>query len=265
MSLKSSPRLPSPRLLLPRLLLSCLPLLFCACSQDDDRIPRGETGGETSESLPHPAGATGSVTGMPDEPGPGQPIADGADTDGVTDPLVGIDGLPLPPEAIGPDGLPLPPEMTGEPIAGEGVPADPMAGNAASPAVAPRAMAEPGGDAAIAVVRTYYEAINASDFDRAHALWSDGGNASGQTAEQFAHGFADTAGVVAHIEAPGRIEGAAGSRFIEVPVAVEARTRDGGVRRFVGAYTLRRSVVDGASPAQRQWRIASADIREVRP
>ena len=259
MSLKPSPRLLLPSKLLPRLLLSCLPLLLCACDQGGDRVARDETGSPTSESLPHPAGAAGSVTGMPDEPGPGQPIADAGEADGVTDPLIGIDGLPLPPEAIGPDGLPLPPEMTGEPVAGAGVPVEPATGDIAS------AVAEPGGDAAVAVVRTYYEAINASDFDRAHALWSDGGNASGQTAEQFARGFADTAGVVAEIEAPGRIEGAAGSRFIEVPVAVEARTRDGGVRRFVGAYTLRRSVVDGASPAQRQWRIASADIREVRP
>jgi len=255
MPLKSSPRLLLPRLRLPWLL--CLSLLLCACGPDGDRVARDETGNPTSEGLPHPAGATGSITGMPDEPGPGQPIAD---IDGATDPLVGVDGLPLPPEAIGPDGLPLPPGMTGE-TATDGVTDVPAAGDAAPPV----AVAEPGGDAAIAVVRTYYEAINASDFDRAHALWSDGGNASGQTAEQFARGFADTAGVVAQIEAPGRIEGAAGSRFIEVPVAVEARTRDGGVRRFVGAYTLRRSVVDGASPEQRQWRIASADIREVRP
>lgn len=254
MPLKSSPRLLLPRLRLPCLLLSCLPLLLCACGQDGDRVARDEAGSPTSESLPHPAGASGSVTGMPDEPGPGQPI----DADGVTDPLVGVDGLPLPPETIGPDGLPLPP-APGEPTAGERVPVEAAAGDIAT------AVAEPGSDAAIATVRAYYEAINASDFDRAHALWSDRGNASGQTAEQFARGFADTAGVVAQIEAPGRIEGAAGSRFIEVPVAVEARTRDGGVRRFVGAYTLRRSVVDGASPEQRQWRIASADIREVRP
>ena len=54
-----------------------------------------------------------------------------------------------------------------------------------------------------------------------------------------------------------------GSRYIEVPVSVEATSRDGKVRRFVGAYTLRRSVVDGATPEQRAWRIASADLREL--
>jgi len=32
----------------------------------------------------------------------------------------------------------------------------------------------------------------------------------------------------------------------------------------VGAYTLRRAVVDGAGAEQRAWRIASADLREVK-
>ena len=220
-------------------------LLLCACGGDGERAARDGGTDPASENLPRPAGTTGSVTGMPDEPGPGQPIADAS-----TDPATDVEGLPLPPEVLGPDGLPLPPALPG----------DAPAGDAAAAAIE-----ELGAGDAVALVRAYYEAINAADFDRAHALWSDGGNASGQTAEQFARGFADTAGVVAQVEPPGRIEGAAGSRFIEVPVAIEARQRDGGVRRFVGAYTLRRSVVDGATEAQRQWRIASADIREVRP
>ena len=65
--------------------------------------------------------------------------------------------------------------------------------------------------------------------------------------------------------APGRIGAAAGSRFIEVPVAVSATRDDGSVHKYVGNYTLRRAVVDGATPEQRTWRIASADLREVQP
>jgi hypothetical protein len=65
------------------------------------------------------------------------------------------------------------------------------------------------------------------------------------------------------LDAPARMEGAMGSRYIEVPVAVEATARDGSVRRYVGAYTLRRAVVDGATPEQRAWHIASADLREL--
>jgi hypothetical protein len=65
------------------------------------------------------------------------------------------------------------------------------------------------------------------------------------------------------VGAPGRVEGAAGSRYVEIPVVVRARTRAGKAQRFEGTYTLKRTVVDGATPAQRSWRIASASLREV--
>jgi hypothetical protein len=59
---------------------------------------------------------------------------------------------------------------------------------------------------------------------------------------------------------PGRIEGSAGSRFIEIPVTIEARTTADSTQRFAGTYALRRAVVDGASEAQRRWHIYSAGI-----
>ena len=59
---------------------------------------------------------------------------------------------------------------------------------------------------------------------------------------------------------PGRLDAAAGSRYVEVPVTVEAAQRDGSVRRYAGSYTLRRAVVDGATAEQRAWRIASANL-----
>jgi hypothetical protein len=229
--------------------LLSLALLLCACGGDGESTT-GTAGDPATEALPRPAGTSGSVTGMPDEPGPGP-----AETAPPEDALAGE-------IALGPDGLPLPPEAV-EALDPDII--DPVDPAAVAPAegIVGEAPDEPGPGEALAVVRAYYGAINAADYARAHALWATG--ASGQTLDQFAQGFADTASVVVDVESPGRIEGAAGSRYIEVPVAVEARQRDGGVRRFVGAYTLRRSVVDGASEAQRQWRIASADIREVRP
>ena len=60
------------------------------------------------------------------------------------------------------------------------------------------------------------------------------------------------------------MEGAAGSRYVEIPVAVTARHEDGSLRRYAGSYTLRRAVVDGAGAEQRAWRIASAALQEVR-
>jgi hypothetical protein len=59
---------------------------------------------------------------------------------------------------------------------------------------------------------------------------------------------------------PGRIEGAAGSRFVEIPVLIEAEAASAGVQRFAGSYTLRRAVVEGASEAQMLWHIFAADI-----
>ena len=73
------------------------------------------------------------------------------------------------------------------------------------------------------------------------------------------------ASVSAEVGEPGRVDAAAGSRYIEIPVSITATRRDGSVHRYAGAYTLRRAVVDGASADQRAWRIASADLREVRP
>jgi len=48
------------------------------------------------------------------------------------------------------------------------------------------------------------------------------------------------------------VEGAAGSRYVTIPVTVRAETTTGREQRFVGSYTLRRSVVDGATPDHRQ-------------
>lgn len=122
---------------------------------------------------------------------------------------------------------------------------------------------ETGPSAAVGVVRDYYAAIDAGEYGRAWGLWAGDGTASGQTLDAFTAGFTETAGVRVEVGTPGRVEGAAGSRFIEVPVTVHARTKAGVRQRFEGTYTLRRSVVDGATAAQRLWRIHDADIRSV--
>ena len=178
-------------------------------------------------SLPIPAGTPRSVTGMPD---PGRPLAV-------------------------PAGEAIPSGATAE---ADAAPTEPLAGDESGDAT-------PGPDAAVEVVRRYYAAINARDYASAHALWGDGGRASGQDAQQFAAGFAATTGVSVQIGAPGGIEGAAGSRYIQVPVTLDATQADGSHRRYAGSYTLRLAVVDGATPEQRSWHIASADLREAAP
>src|SRR5690606_14630081 len=137
--------------------------------------------------LPRPDAGAGPVTGMPDEPGPG---------------------------AIGP-----PPAGDTATMDDPDIVFDEEAADAPSVEVVP---GEPSAADAVVVLRDYYAAIAARDYARAHALWSDGGRASGQTLEQFAAGFANTAGLVAEAGHPGRGEPAAGSRHSDVPVAISA-------------------------------------------
>ena len=127
------------------------------------------------------------------------------------------------------------------------------------------ARAQAGDDAAAALAQLagYFAAIGARDFGRAYRVWERGGSASGQTLAAFIEGFAHTATVDARLGPPGRIEGAAGSRYIEIPVRLQARTDAGEQQRFEGRYVLRRVVVDGATPTQRQWHIASAHMVRV--
>jgi hypothetical protein len=213
------------------LLFACA--LLGACGGNDTNA-EGDAGHPTVDSLPAPSGASGSITGMPGTPGPGnvEPSGD----------------VPAPPATV------LLPEDADVAIAGIDA-SNPETTGVEVPAT------EPTPEDAAALVRNYYAAIEARDYDRAYLLWADGANR--QTPEQFAAGFANTAHVAATIHTPGRMEAAAGSRYIEVPVAIESAQQDGSVRRYVGAYTLRRAMVDGATPEQRQWRISSADIREV--
>ncbi|HET9602918.1 MAG TPA: hypothetical protein VFO96_01410 [Gemmatimonadales bacterium] len=114
------------------------------------------------------------------------------------------------------------------------------------------------------VIQSYYDAINRRDFRTAFMLWSDSGRASGKTLQQFEAGFAGTDSSRVEVGEAGRVEGAAGSRYVEVPVTIRAWRREGSRQTFTGSYVLRRAVVDGATDAQRKWHLYSADIHERR-
>ncbi len=226
-------------LLLSCIALSCVLLLLACNGNDNSAASRSDA----DAALPQPAAGNGSVTGMPDRPGPG-PVGDAAHAAGIAqDSPFSTDsvGQALDVEA-GPSGIDV----------------------AADPGMA-TTHAEPTVQDALAVLRDYYAAINSRQYDTAYGLWSNEGKASGQTSGQFAEGFADTGNVDVQLGEPGRVDPAAGSRYIQIPVSIVTTHTDGNVHRYAGNYTLRRAVVDGASQAQRAWRIGSADIREVRP
>lgn len=220
--------------------ITMLATALVACGGDDREIERRAGIASDTSDLPAPERGNGSVTGMPDAPGPGE---------------VAITGdAPAPP----PDLLPI--ETFGLPPLED----NPEAGLLADDSVATTGN-ESGVPGAVAVVRNYYAAINAGDFNRAYVQWSDGGRSSGQSPDQFANAFAQTAGITAEIGEPGQVQGTSRSRLIEVPVSVTSTRQDGDVRRYRGTYVLRQSVADGGDPEQRAWRIASADLREVQP
>lgn len=117
---------------------------------------------------------------------------------------------------------------------------------------------------ALAVLKRYFEEINAHQYHEAYDLWSNDGAASGLTLEEFAHGYDRTRSTTFIIGTPGRIEGAAGSRYVELPITIEAITLDDVHQRFAGSVVLRRVVVPGAANEERSWHIYSAAIQEVR-
>ena len=117
--------------------------------------------------------------------------------------------------------------------------------------------------AARQAVIDYYAAIDAGDHAKAYALWSVEGAASGQTFEHFSGGYANTESVHAIVGEPMNEEGAAGSRYIQVPVELSALQRDGSERHYRGRFTLRAAVADGASDEQRRWHLASAEMQRM--
>jgi hypothetical protein len=112
------------------------------------------------------------------------------------------------------------------------------------------------------VVKRYYDAIESGHYDSAYALWEGSGTASGQTLVQFENGFARTERTTATIGDSVQIGAAAGSQYATVPVSVDAILRGGKRQHFVGTYTVRRAMVDGATPEQRTWHIYSAHLVE---
>ncbi len=120
-----------------------------------------------------------------------------------------------------------------------------------------------GTEAAVAVIRRYYSAINARDYDTAWSQWGDNGQ-QGQTRARFEKGFLYTrqARVTIGQVEPG--DAGAGSIYQPVPVTVDTTLADGTRQRFRGVYIVRHvNDVDGASPAQLRWHIGSGKLKRI--
>jgi hypothetical protein len=130
--------------------------------------------------------------------------------------------------------------------------------NATEPGPVEASLAEPktsptSAQGAATVVETYYALIEAGKYREALALRE---NADSMTAAKFAAGFAKYGEYHATVGAPSEIQGAAGSLYVEVPVQLYGRMKDGKPFGSAGTITLRRANdVPGATAAQRRWRI----------
>jgi hypothetical protein len=122
--------------------------------------------------------------------------------------------------------------------------------------VAEAPIADKSAQGAAQVVQTYYALIEAKKYDQAWRLWGGEGEASGKSEAAFAAGFDGYSDYHAEVGAPGGMEGAAGSSYVEVPVQTYGRRKDGTPFRERSTVTLRRvNDVPGSTEAQRHWHI----------
>ena len=108
---------------------------------------------------------------------------------------------------------------------------------------------------AAATVRAYLAALVVKDWARAAELWAED-NPAARDSASFGRAQGDTTITAFAVGAAGSMGAAAGSRYVDVPVRVAGVLSRRRPLRLQGTFTLRRSVVDGATERQRRWRIA---------
>ena len=108
------------------------------------------------------------------------------------------------------------------------------------------------GQGAGQVLQSYFALSESGRFAEANKLWSVGVERLDLTGYREVH---------AHIGAPGKVEGGAGSLYVEIPVQLYGRLKDGKEFSSLGTMTLRRvNDVPGSTEEQRRWRIMNAEF-----
>ena len=102
------------------------------------------------------------------------------------------------------------------------------------------------------VLQTYIALAKQGKTAEANKLWSDGAARLDLSKYREIH---------ANIGAPGDMEGAAGSSYVDFPVQLYGRTNDGKEFSSRGTMTLRRvNDVPGSTAEQRKWHIYKAEF-----
>jgi hypothetical protein len=99
-------------------------------------------------------------------------------------------------------------------------------------------------------LQTYYALIEAGKYADAFRLREP---SEGLTLDRFAASFERFSEYHANVGAPSEPQGAAGSLYVEIPVQLYGRLKDGRPFSNAGTVTLRRS--NNVPGGNRQWRI----------
>ena len=111
------------------------------------------------------------------------------------------------------------------------------------------------------VLQSFGALIEQKRFGEARRLWSGGSPQSQMPDAEFAAPYKDYSEVHLQVGAPGDMEGAAGSLYIDIPVVLYGRLANGRQASRSGTATLRRvNDVPGSTEEQRRWHIASIDF-----
>ena len=99
-------------------------------------------------------------------------------------------------------------------------------------------------------------------FVEARKLWSDDGKASGLTQAEFVAAYDKYSEIHSEVGAPGQMEGAAGSSYVEIPFRLYGKLKGGKPFNLVGPVTLRRvNDVPGSTDEQRRWHIYQSGLK----
>jgi hypothetical protein len=118
------------------------------------------------------------------------------------------------------------------------------------------------GQGAGQVLQLFGGLLEQRKFAEARKLWSDQGRASGQSEAEFVAAYDRYAEVHSEVGAPGQMEGAAGSSYVDIPFRLYGKLKDGKPFNQVGTVTLKRvNDVPGSTEEQRSWRITKTDLQ----
>lgn len=107
------------------------------------------------------------------------------------------------------------------------------------------------------LLASYYNAIERGEYERAYAYWEN----APQTFNEFAAGFEDTLAIQLIVQPPTRMDGAAGSVYVQIPTVLFAGHTDGTLHTYSGCFVTRRSNIEPADTTT--WHLYDATLTET--